>query len=156
MLTRRHLLATTAAGVAAAATVPEAEAATPSAVLVMARAIDNIVGAFDPAQSYETSNNEACGNIYRKLIVPDPADANKLVGDLAESWQVSGDGLVFTFQLGRGVKFDNGNELTEFQRPGVQRQPRRFRQRQAEAARLALPFLRPGVDRGGRSRGEGA
>jgi len=46
MLTRRHLLATTAAGVAAAATVPEAEAATPSAVLVMARAIDNIVGAF--------------------------------------------------------------------------------------------------------------
>ena len=78
----------------------------------MARAIDNIVGAFDPAQSYETSNNEACGNLYRKLIVPDPADANKLVGDLAESWQVSKDGLVFTFQLRRGVKFDNGNELT--------------------------------------------
>ena len=112
MLTRRHLLVTTTAGVAAAATGPQAEAATPSGVLVMARAIDNIVGAFDPAQSYETSNNEACGNIYRKLIVPDPADANKLVGDLARSWQVSSDGLVFTFQLSPGVKFDNGNELT--------------------------------------------
>ena len=112
MLTRRHLLVTTAAGVAAAAAVPEAKAATPANVLVMARAIDNIVGAFDPAQSYETSNNEACGNLYRKLIVPDPADANKLVGDLAKSWQVSKDGLVFTFQLRRGVKFDNGNELT--------------------------------------------
>jgi peptide/nickel transport system substrate-binding protein len=34
------------------------------------------------------------------------------VGDLAESWQVSKDGLVFTIQLHRGVKFDNGNELT--------------------------------------------
>ena len=78
----------------------------------MAKAIDSIVGAFDPAGSYETANNEACGNIYRKLIIPDPADANRLVGDLAESWQINKDGLVFTFQLHRGVKFDSGNELT--------------------------------------------
>src|SRR6516164_2044039 len=112
MLTRRDLIATTAAGVAATSIAPRPGAATPANILVMARAIDNIVGAFDPAQSYETSNNEACGNIYRKLIVPDPADANKLVGDLAESWQASKDGLVFTFQLRRGVKFDSGNELT--------------------------------------------
>jgi peptide/nickel transport system substrate-binding protein len=112
MLTRRHLFVTTAAGIAASSATPPSKAATPANILVMARAIDNIVGAFDPAESYETSNNEACGNMYRKLILPDPKDANKLVGDLAESWQVSPDGLLFTFQLRRGVKFDSGNELT--------------------------------------------
>ena len=84
MLTRRHLLLTTAAGAAATSIGQPAEAATPANILVMAKAIDSIVGAFDPAESYETANNEACGNIYRKLIIPDPADANKLIGDLAE------------------------------------------------------------------------
>jgi peptide/nickel transport system substrate-binding protein len=112
MLTRRNLFATAAAGVAASSIDLPAEAATPANILVMARAIDNIVGAFDPAESYETSNNEACGNMYRKLILPDPADANKLIGDLAESWKISNDGLQFTFQIRRGVKFDSGNELT--------------------------------------------
>ncbi|HME26715.1 MAG TPA: ABC transporter substrate-binding protein [Acetobacteraceae bacterium] len=112
MLTRRHLLVTTAAGVAANSIAPRSEAATPANIVVMARAIDGIIGAFDPAESYETPNNEVCGNIYRKLILPDPADANKVVGDLAESWQVSPDGLVFTFQIRTGVKFDSGNTVT--------------------------------------------
>jgi peptide/nickel transport system substrate-binding protein len=119
MLTRRHMIVTTAAGVAASSVAQRTEAATPANILVMAKASDSIVGAFDPAESYETANNEACGNIHRKLVVPDPADANKLVGDLPESWQVSKDGLVFTIQLHRGVKFDNGNELTAEDAPSA-------------------------------------
>lgn len=110
-LTRRTLMATTAASAAALPFGHPAGAATPANILVMAKAIDSIVGAFDPAVSYETANNEACGNIYRKLVIPDPADANKLIGDLAESWDISKDGLVFTFHLRRGVKFDSGNEV---------------------------------------------
>ena len=47
MLTRRDLIATTAAGVAATSIAPRPGAATPANILVMARAIDNIVGAFD-------------------------------------------------------------------------------------------------------------
>ena len=58
------------------------------------------------------SDNEVCGNMYRKLIVPDPADADKLVGDLAEKWEVSKDGLTFTFQLRKGVLFESGKPLT--------------------------------------------
>jgi peptide/nickel transport system substrate-binding protein len=112
MLTRRNFLSVSAAGLAASSLEQTAEAATPGNIVVMAKAIDGIVGAFDPAESYENANNEACGNIYRKLILPDPADANKLIGDLAESWEVSPDGLVFTFQLRRGVKFESGSELT--------------------------------------------
>jgi peptide/nickel transport system substrate-binding protein len=112
MLTRRTLLATSAAGLAAPAVVGSAEAATPKNALVMAKAIDDIVGGFDPAQSYEFSNNEGCGNIYRKLVAPDPADSSKLLGDVAEKWEVSKDGLTFTFQLRRGLVFDSGKPLT--------------------------------------------
>ncbi len=112
MLTRRTLLATTAAGLAAPAIVGLADAATPKNAVVMAKAIDDIVGAFDPAQSYEFSNNEVCGNIYRKLVAPDPNDSSKLLGDLAEKWEVSKDGLTFTFQLRKGVVFDSGKPVT--------------------------------------------
>ena len=50
--------------------------------------------------------------MYRKLIVPDPTDADKLLGDLAEKWEVSKDGLTFTFQIRRGVVFESGKPLT--------------------------------------------
>ena len=112
MLTRRTLLATSAAGLAAPALIGPAEAATPKNAVVMAKGIDDIVGGFDPAQSYEFSNNEGCGNIYRKLVAPDPNDSAKLIGDLAEKWEVSKDGLTFTFQLRKGVLFDSGKPVT--------------------------------------------
>jgi peptide/nickel transport system substrate-binding protein len=112
MLTRRTLLATSAAGLAAPAVIGRAEAATPKNVVVQAKAIDDIIGAFDPAESYEYSDNEVCGNMYRKLIIPDPANADRLIGDLAEKWEVSKDGLTFTFQIRKGVLFDSGKPLT--------------------------------------------
>ena len=83
MLTRRTLLAASAAGLAAPATIGTTQAATPKAAVVMAKSIDDIVGGFDPAQSYEFSNNEGCGNIYRKLVAPDPADSAHEAADQA-------------------------------------------------------------------------
>jgi hypothetical protein len=59
MLTRRTLLATAAAGVTAPSIARPALAATPANILVMAKAIDSIVGAFDPAESYETAKSAA-------------------------------------------------------------------------------------------------
>ena len=48
--------------------------------------------------------------VYSQLVRRDAN--NELVGDLAESWEVSEDGCTWTFHLKQGVKFHSGKELT--------------------------------------------
>jgi peptide/nickel transport system substrate-binding protein len=70
--------------------------------------------------SYDAHQEETFGVIhpmaphYSTLLRVDPADrtGTKPVGDVAESWTVSKDGLVYTFKLRRGIKFHDGSELT--------------------------------------------
>src|ERR687891_253697 len=52
------------------------------------------------------------GAIYNNLIVFDPHNYPKIIGDLAKSWTVSDDYLTYTFTLHEGVKFHDGSELT--------------------------------------------
>ena len=111
MLTRRLLLAGSTATLAAPYVASHARAATPKNAVVMVRQIDDIVS-FDPAESYEFTNNEVDGNCYRRLVRPDPANSTKVAGDLAESYNVSADGLTFTFKLKQDAKFDSGNPVT--------------------------------------------
>jgi peptide/nickel transport system substrate-binding protein len=64
----------------------------------------------DPAVGSDFSSTSSLCNLYDTLVFPnteggvDPA--------LAESWEVSDDGLTWTFKLMEGVKFHNGSELT--------------------------------------------
>jgi peptide/nickel transport system substrate-binding protein len=112
MLTRRALLAASAGSpLAIAASARPARAATPHNVIVMAKQIDDIIS-FDPAESYEFSNNEVDGNVYRRLVAPNHADNTKVIGDAAESWTVSDDGKVFTFRLKPDVMFPSGKAAT--------------------------------------------
>jgi peptide/nickel transport system substrate-binding protein len=112
MLTRRGLLAATATGLAAPAIIRPGFAATPKNVLVMAKQIDDIVGAFDPADGYETTNTEVCGNVYRRIVLPDAHDPNKIVGDSAERWEVSKAGRILTFHIRPGMLFESGKPVT--------------------------------------------
>ena len=113
MLTRRTLLAASAATplVAPAVITSSAHAATPANVVVMAKQIDDVIS-FDPAEAYEFTNNECCGNMYRRLVSPDHSDATKVAGDVAESWTVSPDGKKFTFKLKSDAVFPSGKTLT--------------------------------------------
>jgi peptide/nickel transport system substrate-binding protein len=70
--------------------------------------------------SYDAHQEETFGVIhpvaphYSTLLKVDPFDktGTKPVGDLAESWTISKEGLVYTFKLRRGVKFHDGSEMT--------------------------------------------
>jgi peptide/nickel transport system substrate-binding protein len=49
---------------------------------------------------------------YSTLLTFDWKHFPKLRGDLADSWNVSADGLIYTFKLHPGVKFHDGTPLT--------------------------------------------
>lgn len=89
-----------------------AEAATPDNMLVIAHRIDDIT-TLDPAQSFEFAGSDVNYNIYGKLVNFDPLDLEAgFKPDLAESWEVSEDGLSITFTMREGVNFHSGNPVT--------------------------------------------
>ena len=64
----------------------------------------------DPAVAGDSTSAEYIMQIYNGLLQLD--DELNLVGDIALSWDVSSDGLVYTFKLRQDVKFQNGRPLT--------------------------------------------
>jgi len=58
--------------------------------------------------AYTIPMNIFDGLVRAETIAPGQSD---LVSAIAESWEISDDGLVYTFHLRKGVKFHNGEEL---------------------------------------------
>ena len=86
-------------------------AETPADTLVEAWAIDDII-TMDPGEAFELCAGEITGNTYDMLVRLDVNDTTKVIGDLAESWTVSDDGLTYTFKLKPGLTFASGNPIT--------------------------------------------
>jgi len=101
--------ATSAPAQPAATTAPEPAAS--SGTLVIAMNIDDGV-TLDPAVAGETINIFVFNNTYDRLVEIRPDDLTKVVGMLAETWEVSPDGVVYTFHLRPNVKFASGNPVT--------------------------------------------
>ncbi len=67
-------------------------------------------GPLDPARAVTVTDGAVCALVYSGLVRFDAE--GEVVPDLATSWEVSGDGLVYTFRLRRGVRFHDGARLT--------------------------------------------
>ena len=49
---------------------------------------------------------------YSTLLRFDPQNYPKIIGDVAQSWSVSKDGLTYTFKIRKGILFHDGSPLT--------------------------------------------
>ena len=63
-----------------------------------------------PMLASDSASHDISGLIFNGLLKYDK-DLN-LVGDLAESWEVSRDGLTITFRFRKGVKWQDGRDFT--------------------------------------------
>ena len=64
----------------------------------------------DPALIVDVYGAQIAAKLYNGLVCFN--DDLAPVPDLAESWTVSADGLVYSFRLRKGVRFFNGREVT--------------------------------------------
>jgi peptide/nickel transport system substrate-binding protein len=64
----------------------------------------------DPQKTAGTLTFQTVRSIFDTLVEPDAE--GKIVGALAERWEISADNLTWTFYLRKGVKFHNGDTLT--------------------------------------------
>lgn len=65
------------------------------------------IGTFDPDNGFETGAMSAINSVYEGLVQYEPG-STKIVGLLARSWDISDDGLTYTFHLAEGVRFHDG------------------------------------------------
>jgi len=67
---------------------------------------------FDPQKTLNSNAMMIYVNIYDNLIESDGACSNNIRPKLANSWDISDDGLSYTFHLKSGVKFHNGEPFS--------------------------------------------
>ncbi|GIK98641.1 MAG: peptide ABC transporter substrate-binding protein [Alphaproteobacteria bacterium] len=108
----KRLFLTTAATLALLVAAPVAFAQdTPKQGGSMIVTYKDDVSTLDPAIGYDWQNWSMIKSLFDGLMDYKPG-TTELMPDLAESYEISADGTVFTFKLRQGVKFHNGRELT--------------------------------------------
>lgn len=66
----------------------------------------------DPAWAYDTASGEVIFNVYETLLFSKKDSTTDFVPMLATSWDISSDGMTYTFHIRQGVKFQDGQDLT--------------------------------------------
>ena len=66
----------------------------------------------DPVCAYDTASSEVLMNVYEPLIFFDEEKTNQFVPRLATNWEMTPDGLTYSFTIRQDVKFQNGEVLT--------------------------------------------
>src|SRR5204863_2080353 len=65
----------------------------------------------DSALVDDASSTYVQQNVMETLVTLKPGSGSDIIGDLAESWTISSDGLTYTFKLRSGVKFHDGTDF---------------------------------------------
>jgi peptide/nickel transport system substrate-binding protein len=76
------------------------------------RALTNDIPNFNTLANNASRVITVIGPCYNGLVRYDSLEPDKIVLDLAESYEVSPDGLAYTFQLRKGIKFHDGKPCT--------------------------------------------
>jgi peptide/nickel transport system substrate-binding protein len=88
---------------------PAEEAQAPT-TLVIGLAEDTV--SMDPGRSYETHAGTVHAAIYETLVTFPPDRVDEIIPGVADSWEISEDGLKYTFQLKENRVFSTGRNLT--------------------------------------------
>lgn len=106
---RRALIAAFAAALGLASAVPAAAEEPRQGGSIVVTYKDDIV-TLDPAIGYDWVNWSMIKSLFSRLMDYKPG-TSELMPSLAESYEISKDGLTYTFKLRKGVKFHNGREV---------------------------------------------
>ncbi|MCY4070037.1 MAG: ABC transporter substrate-binding protein [Chloroflexi bacterium] len=68
--------------------------------------------AYDPANGFTHSTHIVNHVTYSQLVTFPDEDASQILPQLAESWEISDDGTVYTFSLRQDAAFANGDDIT--------------------------------------------
>ena len=79
--------------------------------VVLATGFRNITG-WDPHTAPDIPEIIAISPMYNQLVEYNPVNPSEIIGDLAESWDVSSDGLSYTFTIPAGAKWTDGQDVT--------------------------------------------
>ena len=67
---------------------------------------------WDPLGSSSLSSVISYSQLYNQLVQFDNVNTNEVAPDLAESWDISADGTIYTFRLREGIQWNDGTPLT--------------------------------------------
>jgi peptide/nickel transport system substrate-binding protein len=92
------------------------------------------INTFDPDNGFEVAGLGAILAVYQNLVEYKP-DTTELQGLLAEKWDISKDGLTYTFHLRKGVTFHDGKPMTSAEVKAA------FDRRRDEKSAFALSYF---------------
>lgn len=90
---------------------PSEESRTEDQILTIATYTDGSDCIMDPQMTWSYGDWQYNNQLYDTLVTAD-FDGQTIKDALAESWEVSDNGMIYTFHLKEGVKFHSGKEFT--------------------------------------------
>ncbi|MDO8532237.1 MAG: ABC transporter substrate-binding protein, partial [Dehalococcoidia bacterium] len=70
------------------------------------------IPSLDVQQESTVNTDVGVAPVYNRIVQYDTETSSKIVADLAESWDISPDGKVYTLRIRQGVTFHDGSPLT--------------------------------------------